>query len=32
MSQKSKKVLNKYLTGLDKGDPAVTEDGEIDPR
>jgi hypothetical protein len=31
MNQKSKNALMRYLTKLDKGDPNVPEDGEIDP-
>jgi len=32
MSHKSKSVLQRYLTKLDKGDSTVADDVEIDPR
>jgi hypothetical protein len=31
MNQKSKNALSRYLTKLDKGDPNIPQDGEIDP-
>jgi hypothetical protein len=31
MNLKSKQALNRYLSKIDRGDPGVPEDGEIDP-
>ena len=32
MNSKSKQLLQRYLSKLDRGDPGVPEDADIDPR